>query len=96
MKPDLSFLNDLFAKHTERGRVSEIHTHPCAHCPSAHWPPDDEMIDYMTAPLEIKLDSVFRCGWRDTKACKGLCDLLEVTPDQLREFAARENAKVSP
>ena len=55
--------------------------------------PDDEALDYMAAPLETKLEAVFRCAWRDTKACKGLCDLLEVSPEQLREYAARENAK---
>jgi hypothetical protein len=66
-------------------RVREIHTHACKHCPSAHYPPDEESLDYKGAPRQIQLEAVFRCAWRPDKACKGLCDFLEVSEQDLKE-----------
>jgi hypothetical protein len=70
-----------------RGRVTEIHTHPCKRCPSAHYPPDPEALDYLAASRADQVGSVFRCGWRNDKACKGYCDFLGVTDEDLRNAA---------
>lgn len=73
----------------ELGRAVEVHARPCARCPSAHWPPDEEAEDYLAAPRDVQLDSVFRCAWRRTKACRGYCDFLGITEaDLLERFGA--------
>lgn len=64
-------------------RVTKIHTHLCKHCPSSHFPPDPEALDYKAAPRAEQLESVFRCGWRKQKACKGYCDFLGVSEADL-------------
>ena len=65
-------------------RATSIHEHACAHCPSAHFPPDEESLDYLRAPRRVQLESVFRCGWRPQKACRGYCDVLDVTEADLQ------------
>ncbi len=72
------------------GRVTEIHTHPCAHCPSTG-EPDPETLDFMIAPRREQIESVFPCGWRNTKACKAYCDRLGVSEADLRDAFGGES-----
>lgn len=68
-------------------RPREIHKAPCKHCPSAHYPPDPESTDIKeTWPREDQLQSVFPCAWRPEKQCKGYCDFLGVTEEDLKEI----------
>lgn len=73
-----------------------IHSHPCVHCPSAHaerlGDHDPESLDYKSASRADQLKSVFRCGWRPTKACKGYCDFLGVVEADLLAHAAQPEA----
>lgn len=65
-------------------RPREIHRHPCARCPSAHYPPDPQALDYLTAPREVQLrEGIFPCAWRPEKLCKGVCDRLGVREEDL-------------
>lgn len=67
------------------GRPREIHTHPCALCPSICSTDDPESIDIRDrASHAEKIESVFRCGWRSEKACKGYVDFIGVTAEDLR------------
>lgn len=66
----------------------EIHAHPCAHCPSKH-PPDEMTLDILTWPRQAQLETVFRCAWRGDKACKGYCDVLNVTETELQEMPCK-------
>lgn len=67
-------------------QVSEIHRNVCRYCPSAHYPPDPECIDIKeTWSRREQVESVFGCGWRQHKACKGYCDYLGVTADELKQ-----------
>lgn len=61
---------------------TEIHDQPCHGCPSAHHPPDPEVQDILTWPRERQLKTVFACGWRGDKLCRGYCDLLKINPAQ--------------
>ncbi len=68
-------------------RPREIHRHPCAHCPSAQGAVhghDPESIDLIAASRDAQLDSVFRCSWRPQKLCKGWCDAVNVTEEDLK------------
>jgi hypothetical protein len=64
-------------------RPTQIHAHPCKHCPSAHHEPDPESLDYLAAPRAEQIDSVFVCAWRPDKQCKGYCDFLGVNEAEL-------------
>lgn len=68
--------------------MSLIHRAPCQHCPSAHHPPDPELLDCRAYPKEIRVaHHLFVCAWRPTKVCKGLCDFLGVTEADVRRQA---------
>jgi len=60
----------------------------CAHCPSARsariGQPDPETEDIKTCSRRYQLDSVFKCAWSDNVLCKGYCDELKVTPEEMR------------
>lgn len=74
---------DIFAE----GR---IHKAPCKRCPSAHYAPDPEAQDIaaMWARREIPLEyAVFSCAWRPDALCRGVCDRLGVTAEDLRREA---------
>jgi hypothetical protein len=64
-------------------RPKEIHRNPCKHCPSAHYPPDPEALDTLDYPRDLQIKSVFPCAWRPQKMCKGVCDFLSVTEEDL-------------
>lgn len=63
-----------------------MHEHPCAKCPSAHWGPDPEAEEIKTYPHEERVMSVFRCAWRPTLYCKGVCDEMGVTNADLERL----------
>lgn len=65
-----------------------IHLAPCKRCPSAHYPPDPEAEDWKAAPKQYRLsDGLFVCAWRPSKVCKGLCDFLELTEEDVAKQA---------
>jgi hypothetical protein len=64
----------------------EVHRRPCAHCPSAHFPPDPEAEDLARAPREQQVRAAFPCGWRPRKLCRGYCDRIGLTADELAVF----------
>ena len=76
-------------------RPCEIHKAPCKHCPSAaatrsgHH--DPESLDYKAAPRDVQIESVFPCGWRPEKMCKGYSDWLGVTESDLLELTRGES-----
>ena len=65
-----------------RDRVKTIHVDACEHCPSRN-PPDPECKDIKTWPRAEQIETVFRCAWRPSKACKGYCDFLGITERDL-------------
>lgn len=78
-----SMIHQLEALQAE-GRVREVHTHPCAHCPSVHGPEDPESVDIRDhCSRDEKIESVFRCAWRRDKACRGYADFIGVTAEDL-------------
>lgn len=64
-------------------RPNKIHAAPCKHCPSAHYPPDPEALDMLTWPRDQQLEQMFPCAWRPEKLCKGYCDSLNATEDDV-------------
>jgi hypothetical protein len=65
-------------------RPTQIHSSPCAHCPSVAMPNDPEMIDLRDRGTRAEqLESVFRCAWRRDKACRGYCDKLGISAADL-------------
>lgn len=68
----------------ERPRPTAIHAAPCKHCPSACDVHDPEAWEYKRAPRRVQLDCLFVCAWRPDKLCKGLCDFLSVTANDLK------------
>lgn len=72
-------------------RVKELHAEPCEHCPSAHHPPDPESEQFLRASRTTQLTSVFRCAWRNEKACKGWCDYLGISEEELKGFKNAED-----
>lgn len=60
----------------------EIHAHPCTYCPSVAGD-DPWLADMAAAPRVEQVASVFRCGWRPGKLCRGYCDRLGVTEADL-------------
>ena len=64
----------------------EVHRHPCARCPSAHEPRDPEAEALARAPREQQVEACFPCGWQPEKLCKGYCDAMGLTSEELRVF----------
>lgn len=68
--------------------VKEIHRHPCKQCPSIldSLEGDFESLYYVKeASREEQIESVFRCAWRQEKACRGWCDRINVTEEDLKD-----------
>lgn len=63
--------------------TTAIHTTRCANCPS-QFVDDPEVAELQHAPRDQQLASVFRCAWRNEKLCKGYCDRLQITQEELQ------------
>lgn len=59
------------------------HNEPCPSCPSAHHPDDPETKDILTWPREEQVKTAFSCGWNNRRYCKGYCDKLNITEQDL-------------
>lgn len=58
---------------------TKIHRYPCKHCPTAHYPPDEEneQIKEWVRSGEMKIEeAIFPCAWRPWKLCKGQNDYI--------------------
>lgn len=59
-------------------RHKEIHRVPCKNCPSVvnkvNGVIDPENEEVKLFPREEQIKTVFPCGWRPSKLCKGYCD----------------------
>lgn len=68
-------------------RYKEIHKVPCRNCPTVFNKVnnilDPENEDIKTFPREEQIKSVFLCGWRSSKLCKGYCDEFNIKKDNL-------------
>ncbi len=68
-------------------RFKEIHKVPCKNCPSVYNKEnnvlDPENEDMKTYPREEQIKSVFPCGWRNSKLCKGYCDDFNIKEEDL-------------
>jgi hypothetical protein len=70
----------------------KIYAYACQNCPSIHTLDDPESLQIRDfAAREEKIESVFRCGWRGNKACRGYADFMGVTEEDL---AFMESAKM--
>ncbi len=70
-------------------RPREIHASPCAYCPTVQCQrsgivdlESEEIRD--TGSRDDQVASAFRCAWRPEKLCKGYCDYLGITEEELR------------
>lgn len=63
--------------------ADQIHGAPCRHCPSAHFNPDPMALDILAMPHEERVGTVFACGWRPEAYCRGYCDLMGITENDL-------------
>lgn len=68
-------------------RMKEIHKVPCKNCPSV-FNKKNNIIDLETEQIknsdrQYQLKSVFPCGWRSSKLCKGYCDELKIKETDL-------------
>lgn len=68
------------------------HAKPCKHCPSAHGESDPEADDILTWDRKSQVETVFVCGWNGSKYCKGYCDKLDITPEELIDVHNRRYA----
>ena len=67
-------------------RNRKIWLTPCKHCPSANFPPDPESLhikELYEAGKMSAFDAIFLCAWRPAKLCKGACDRLGITEEEL-------------
>jgi hypothetical protein len=68
-------------------RYKEIHKVPCKNCPSVinkltgTVDPENEEVKLFTRQEQIK--TVFPCGWRPSKLCKGYCDDFSIKEEDL-------------
>jgi hypothetical protein len=65
---------------------ARAHKVPCRHCPSAHFPPDQESEDILTWPHAERVRAAFPCGWNGKRYCKGYCDQMGVSDADLAEL----------
>lgn len=72
-----------------RERPKEIHDSPCEHCPSAHYPMDEDCKEIYAMDKATRIKSIFPCAWRVEKLCKGICDVMEVSQQDVNELAER-------
>lgn len=68
-------------------RYKEIHKVPCKNCPSIYNKKNNitdlETQDIKRCSREIQVKSVFPCGWRGSKLCKGYCDEFNIKEENL-------------
>jgi len=68
-------------------RYKEIHKVSCKNCPSVFNKKnniiDPENEDMKVCPREEQIKSVFPCGWRGSKLCKGYCDDFNINENDL-------------
>ena len=62
------------------------HSAPCSHCPSAHHPMDPEAADILTLPHAARVETAFPCGWAPKRYCKGYCDQMGISDEDLRSI----------
>lgn len=63
-----------------------IHKHPCKHCPSMRGS-DPEADEIKTYPKEIIVNEfLFVCAWRQSKLCKGNCDAMGITQEDINRL----------
>ncbi len=59
-----------------------MHKRHCKHCPSAT-SSDPECDEIKKLSHNEKVKTAFPCGWRPTKFCKGYCDAMGITNEDL-------------
>lgn len=60
------------------------HKVPCKNCPSAHYPNDPETQEIIDKwPRDEQVKSAFACGWNQVRFCRGYCDKLSITTQDL-------------
>lgn len=68
-------------------RYKEIHKVPCRNCPSIidklNGVIDPENEEVKSFPREQQIKTVFACGWRPSKLCKGYCDEFNIKEEDL-------------
>lgn len=81
-----------YVRQVEARRVvtqPKIHKVCCTNCPSANYPSDPETEDILTWPREQQKETVFACGWNQKRYCKGYCDVLKITEQEIIEIHTR-------
>lgn len=63
-----------------------MHKIACKHCPSANYQSDPESQEMMKWPHEERVKAAFPCAWNNTRYCKGYCDEMGVTNEDLKNF----------
>lgn len=77
----------------DRRRV--IHKVPCKNCPSAigmnrgEEDPESKEIKEGFSKGMIVNEVLFVCAWRPSKLCKGLCDYMEVTQEDINNLSKK-------
>jgi len=86
MIPNELEIEELYLKWPNRRR--EIHDNYCEKCPS-HWSvlnghsdPETEKMKELSKEAKIQ-EGLFLCAWRPNKLCKGICEALEITKEDL-------------
>ena len=79
-------------------RMKEIHKTACKNCPSV-FNKKNNITDLETEQIKkesrnYQLQSVFPCGWRGSKLCKGYCDELKIKETDLL-ITADKNKTIS-
>lgn len=78
-----SFAFQLSRRKTEcRG----VHSRPCKHCPSKGGATDPEVDDILTWPKERQWETVFPCGFRPSKLCRGYVDTVGMPLEMAQAF----------
>jgi hypothetical protein len=69
-------------------RFKEIHKVACEKCPSVYYREnnisDPEVEDIKNYTREEQIKTVFPCGWRNSKLCKGYCDDFNINENDLK------------
>ena len=73
-------------------RHKEIHKQLCKNCPSQYGhDPETQQIKDTCSKEWIAKNTLFVCGWRGSKLCKGYCDSMDIDQEYIDNLSSHES-----
>lgn len=70
-------------------RPTKCRDTPCRHCPSTSSDIDPETQGILTWDRPQQLETVFSCAWTKRQLCRGYCDRLKLSADEIESVLSR-------